>query len=123
MVPQPGTLFTGPLETIPGASSGTISLTVSEDGASITSVGITLTDFECRGVSASSFTKETRGVFPVDKGKIVALVSRIGEIDGRFTSPTEASGRINLRLEILPGQNCKLGIQKWSAKAAGAAPP
>ncbi len=115
--PQPGAVLTGPVEISGKASSGTISLTVSEDGASITSVGITLTDLKCDGFSAGSFTKEAGGEFPAAKGKVAASLSGIGEINGRFTSPTEASGTIELALEIPYAEPCKLGTSNWSAKA------
>ena len=118
VAPQPGAVLTGPFEISDKASSGTISLTVSADGASITSVGITLNDLKCDGFSAGSLTKEGGGTFPVADGKIVASVSGIGKLDGRFTSPTEASGTIDLILEIpFGGGTCKLGAQNWSAKA------
>jgi len=100
VAPQPGTLFTGPLEITAQASSGTISLTVSKQGTAITFVGITLNDLKCEHFSAGTFTKETGGTFPVAGGEVEASPSGIGKIDGRFTSPTEASGTIDLALEI-----------------------
>jgi hypothetical protein len=116
--PRPGAVLTGPIEISGKASGGTISLTVSDDGALITSVAITLTDLKCDGFSAGSLTKEASGVFPAAKGKVVASLSGIGKIDGRFTSPTVASGTIDLALEIPFGGSCELGTLNWSAEAA-----
>jgi len=115
--PQPGAVVTGPIEISGKASSGTISLTVSDDGASIASVKVTLTELKCDGFSAGSLTKEAGGAFPAAKGNVVASLSGIGKIDGRFTSPTAASGTIDLALEIPMGGTCKLGTQNWSAEA------
>jgi hypothetical protein len=117
IAPNPGAILTGPIEISGKASGGTISLTVSEDGASISSVKVTLQDLNCDGFSAGSFTKEAGGDFPVAKGSVVASPSGIGEVKGRFTSPTEASGTIDLVLEIPYDGTCKLGTSDWSAKA------
>ena len=115
--PQPGAVLIGPIQISGKASSGTISLTVSDDGASIVSVKVTLTELKCDGFSAGSLTKEVSGAFPAAKGNVVASLSGIGKIDGRFTSPTAASGTIDLALEIPMGGTCKLGTQNWSAEA------
>jgi hypothetical protein len=116
--PQPGAVLSGPIEISGKASSGTIGLTVSDDGASVTSVKVTLTELKCDGFSAGSLTKEVSGAFAAAKGKVVASLSGIGKIDGRFTSPTAASGTIDLALEIpMGGGTCKLGTQNWSAEA------
>jgi len=115
--PRPGATFSGPIEISEKASSGTIKLTVSEDGASITSVDITLKDLKCNGFSAGSMAKQVRGPFAVIDGNLVASVSGMGEIRGRFASPTQASGTVNLTLEIPFAKPCKLGEWRWSAKA------
>ncbi len=115
--PQPGATLTGAIKISGKATSGTISLTISEDGASITSVGITLMDLTCDGFSAGSMTKKSEAPFPVAQGNIVASPPGLGEIKGRFTSPTEANGTVNLTLEIPFAGTCELGIWDWSAKA------
>jgi len=115
--PRPGAVLTGPIEISGKASGGTISLTVSEDGGSISSVKVTLQNLKCDGFSAGSLTKEAGGVFPVAKGNVNASPSGIGEVKGRFTSPTVASGTIDLVLEIPYDGTCKLGTSNWSAKA------
>lgn len=115
--PQPGANLAGAIEISGKASSATIFLTISEDGSSIASVGIALTDLKCDGFSAGSMLQQLGGPFPVAEGNIVASLSGGGEIMGRFTSPTEASGTINLILEIPFGGTCELGTWDWSAKA------
>ena len=115
--PQPGAILTGPIEISEKASSATIFLSISEDGVSIASVGIALVDLKCDGFSAGSMTQDFGGPFPVAEGDIAASLSGGGEIKGRFTSPTEASGTINLILEIPFGGTCDLGRWDWSAKA------
>jgi hypothetical protein len=94
-----------------------ITLIISEDGASIASVAIAMTDLNCDGLSAGSTTQQLGGPFPVTEGNIAASLSGGGEIKGRFTSPTEASGTINLILEIPFAGTCDLGRWDWSAKA------
>ena len=116
--PKPFAVLTGPIEIREKASSGTITLTVSKDGASITSVNVTLTDFECSPPWAS-YILETRDVSPVAEGNIVVSLSGLGEIKGRFTSPTEASGTIDLAAlgRTFAAGTCELGKSNWSAKA------
>ena len=109
VTPLAGATFTGFVDISGKASSGIISLIVSEDSTSITSVGVTLTDLKCNGFSAGSMTKRTEGNFPITEGKIVASVSGIGEIKGHFTSPDNAIGTINLILvEDILGNNYNL---------------
>jgi len=117
VAPRPGATFTGPIEISGKAGSGTISQNISEDGASITSVAVTLKELKCDGFSAGSMTKEASDSFPVTDGEVVASLSGIGELRGRFSSPTEPSGTINLTLEIPYAGSCKLGTWNWSAKA------
>lgn len=115
--PQPGATLTGAIEISGKASSGTISLTISEDGASVTSVSVTLTDLKCNGFSSGSITKRVDTSLSTAEGIPAAYVDGIGEIEGQFTSPTEASGTIYLVLEIPFVGTCKLGMWNWSAKA------
>jgi len=79
---QPGATFSGPIEISGKASSGAISFAVSEDGASITSVSVTLKDVKCDGMSAGSMETTTSGPFPVTDGKIAAFPFNQGEIIG-----------------------------------------
>jgi len=115
--PQPGAILTGPIEISGKATSGTITLTISEDGSSIASVSIALVELKCDGFSAGSMTQEMGGPFPVAEGNISASLPGGGELKGRFISPTEASGTINLVLEIPLAGTCDLGRWDWSAKA------
>lgn len=117
VAPKPGATFTGPIEISGKASSGTIQFSTSGDGASITSVTVTLKDLKTETFSAGSMTQESRSPFPVTDGNLAASLSGIGEIEGRFTSPTKASGTIDITLEIPFSGPCKLGEWRWSAEA------
>jgi len=120
VAPAPGAIFSGPIEISGKASSGTLIFTVSGDGATITSVSVRLSDAQCDGMSARSMERRAYVSIPVADGSIDSSVGGIGVVEGRFTSPTEASGTIVLRLaDIGPGQTtvCELGEWEWSAEA------
>ena len=117
VAPKSGATFTGSIEISGKASSGTIRFSISGDGASITSVSITLKDLKCDGFSAGSMTQEASGSFIVTKGNFTASPSGIGKLEGRFTSPTEANGTIDITLTIPFSGPCSLGEWRWSAKA------
>jgi hypothetical protein len=115
----PGVTFSGPIAISGTASSGVISLVVSEDRTLITSVGVTLNDIRCGGFSSSKFATMESGQYPVTDGKIAAFPFQQGEVEGQFTSSTEAVGTIHLRLEFtILNQTtvCELGTWKWSTK-------
>jgi len=116
VVPQANGTLTGPIEISGKASSGTITLTVSEDGKSLTFITVLLKDLKCDGFSAGSMTKGVGGTFPVAGGNLNASPSGLGKISGRFTSPTEASGKVDLKMDIPMAAPCELGEWKWSAK-------
>ena len=114
--PKPGAVLTGPIESSENATGGTMTLTVSDDGASITRAKVTLTGVKCRDFPPRSPTTDIRSDFPVTKGNIAISLPRGDQIKGRFTSPTEASGTIDFApYWYHGGQPCELG--KWSAKA------
>jgi len=116
--PQPGAAFAGPIEITGKASSATIAFTISEDGASIVSVGVSLTDVKCDGFSAGNLTQRSQGSFSVAEGRIAISSKSLGEFEGRFLSPTEARGTAKLTLEIpFGGGTCDLGTWDWSATA------
>ena len=115
--PTPGASFSGPVEISGTASSAIISLVVSADGASITSVGVTLNDLKTESFSAGSMTKEVTGSIPIKDGSFSGSLSGLGEIDGRFASPTEASGTVKLNVEIPYSVPADLGEFSWNAKA------
>lgn len=117
VAPKPGVTLTGPIAITGKASGATITLQVSDDGTGIKSVGVTLQDLKCNGFSAGSMTKQVQGSFAISQGQIATSVSGIGEIRGRFTSSTEASGTVKLTLQIPMSGPCELGEFAWSAKA------
>ena len=118
--PTPEWSFSGPIAISEGASSAILHFAVSEDGSSITSVGVTLSNVECDGMLAESMSTASSGRFPITEGEFEVSASGLGELQGRFTSPTEASGVIDLRWEgSVLGQTlvCELGEWDWTATA------
>lgn len=117
VAPKPGATFSGSIEITGKASSATIEFNISGDGASIISVSITLKDLKTDGFSAGSMTKKTSGTFSITGGNFDASLSGIGKMKGGFTSSTQASGKIDLTLDIPFSPAAKLGEWNWSAKA------
>lgn len=117
VAPKGGATFNGRIEISGKASSGTIQFSISEDGASINSVTITLQDLKCDGFSAGSMTQEASGSFAITKGSFTASPSGIGKLEGRFTSPTQVSGTVDITLNIPFSGPCSLGDWRWSAEA------
>ena len=115
--PTPGATFSGPVEISGKASSAIISLVVSADGTSISSVGVTLSDLKTESFSAGSMTKEVTGSIPIKDGSFSGSLSGLGTIEGTFTSPTEASGTVKLSVEIPFSVPADLGELKWTAGA------
>ena len=114
--PEPGATLTGAIDITQAASGGTISLTISGDGASLTSISVTLSDLECDGFSAGSITKTAGASISITEGNFQGSVADIGEIEGEFTSSTVANGTVNLMLEIPFFGTCDLGTWNWSAQ-------
>jgi hypothetical protein len=143
---MPGARFTATFT--PKNGAGLLSFTVSPDGRSLTDVKLELRDAaqlgeytvfrDCEGTSlsgASTFEVDAMSPsFPVANGKIAISDSQIGEIEGIFTSPTQAEGTIRLDFElnrymkdgteyqtyiIMGGSpTCHLGKSSWQAEAA-----
>lgn len=124
--PQPGSSFTGNLEGEKEAGSGTISFDISEDGTAINNLNITLNDSSanCGGASTGTLgfgqlSLPFDGPYLIKEGNFSLVISKSGELKGKFVSPTEASGSINLILEITlfgNAQTCDFGTWNWSAK-------
>jgi hypothetical protein len=123
--PQPGATFTGDIKSSETKDKGTINLIVSEDGTSITQVDVTVMDYspECSGGSISGTDIQTLffyGPFPITESNIEASISKDGKLKGKFTSPTEASGTIDLVTEFSvlgSSMTCDFGTWEWGAKA------
>lgn len=117
VIPKPGATLIGPIEISQYASSGTINFTVSENGDSVISITVTLVDLDVGVFSAGSYSVQSGGSFPITGGAFSASITNTGTIEGQFTSPTEASGTINLKLKIQYAGTFELGTWNWSAKA------
>lgn len=117
VAPTPGATLSGPVDISGKASSAIISLVVSDDGASITSVGATLNDLKTESFSAGSMDKRATTRIPITGGSFSGPVGGLGTIEGKFTSPTEASGTVKLNVEIPFSEPADLGEFSWTASA------
>lgn len=118
--PKAGATFSGPIQIdADKAESAYLSFTISEDGTSITKVGVSFTNFKCEVMSAGSISMNSGGNFPITDGLDLSPLN-IGQIKGRFSSPTKASGTIDLKLKISTGfgsADCDMGTWEWTAEA------
>lgn len=118
--PKAGAMFNGPIQIdADKAETAYLSFTISDDGTSITKVGISFTNFKCEVMSAGSMSMNSGGTFPISNGLDLSP-SNIGQIKGRFTSPTRASGTIDIKLKINTGfgsVECDMGTWEWTAEA------
>jgi hypothetical protein len=142
--PPPGASFSGAIDVGEKASSGAISFKVSEDGASITDLDITLRELKCDGLSAGRVhdylgdmqISITDGKFsasipamgrevenykldtPPSAFPTVASLDNVGQIDGKFSSSTQASGTIKIHMwVVMTDRACELGTFPWKAEA------
>ena len=142
--PQPGASFSGEINTGDKAGSGKLSFVISESGAAITELGISLQNANCNDMismgSVADFQSNpgitiTDGAFegglPAMGGMVtdyrfnppdpfptpVPNPMRVGKIIGRFSTPTTASGTITIYLGAMMtgGVVCELGTFDWSA--------
>ena len=118
--PKAGATFSGPINISPdNAQSATLTFTISDDGTAITKVGVSFTKFKCEAMSAGQISTSSTGNFSIADGFDISP-SSIGEIKGRFTSATRASGTIHLQLKINTGfgtASCDAGTWDWNAEA------
>ena len=114
--PKAGATFSGPIKIdAEKAESAFLTFTISEDGTAVTEVGVSFTNFKCEGMSAGQMSLNIGGNFPISDGLDISP-SNIGQITGRFSSPTKASGTIHLQLGISMG-SLSCGTWDWSAEA------
>ena len=142
--PQPGASFSGEINTDDKAGSGTLSFVISESGAAITELGISLQNANCNdmismgsvadyqsnpGITITDGTFE--GGLPAMGGMVtdyrfnppdpfptpVPDPMTVGKIVGRFSTPRTASGTITIYLGAMMtgGVVCELGTFDWSA--------
>jgi hypothetical protein len=111
--PKPGATFVGKIA-MDTAKSAQINFKISADGQSIESLGFSSTEIKCGGFSAGSTSSNASGQYPVMDGKIEIKSSSIGDITGRFTSPTKAEGSIHVLLDAGMGGSIDCGTWDWS---------
>jgi hypothetical protein len=119
--PQPNAKLAGAIEIGEKAKSATINMELSADGAALSLIGIMITGpFKCSGGASagegSQVTNNSQGPFPIKEGAVAVSLPNVGDFEGRFTAPTEASGTITIK-ELAYLGKCDFGTLKWSAKA------
>ena len=125
-VPAPAASFSGAIDMGDKASSGTLSFKVSEDGASITGVNITLQELKCGGLTIGRIHDNLGGMLiSMRDGGFSASIpamgssqftesqnynltsspfdfptfpdmGSVGQFEGKFSSATHASGTIDM---------------------------
>ena len=95
------------------ADSAEIYLDVSADAANIESVSLTMTNLKCEGFSAGSWMTTVSSQTPITDGEFLFKSDNVGEISGKFTSPTTAEGTIHLA--PFSG-NAECGNWNWTAE-------
>ncbi len=113
VAPQGGAKMHGKID-MDKASSAAISLIVSEDGSSISTVSLSFINLKCEGFSAGSTENSVSGGNPITNGEFQISSDNFGEINGKFTKPTSAEG--TLHLAFFDGK-AECGTWKWSASA------
>lgn len=88
--PLPGATFQGAIETGARAGSGAIDFAVSEDGASIADLGLTLTDVDCDGLTLGSTHDQYGGsLTPIESGRFSGAIPAVGT--GGFSTSSDYS--------------------------------
>ncbi len=113
VTPKAGAVFSGSIE-MESAKTAQISLKVSQDSLSIEQVGLSFTELDCQGFSAGSSMTTVSTMVPITDGSFVYKSDDIGEISGKFTSPTKAEGSAHLAFY---GGQAECGTWNWSVEA------
>ena len=114
--PQPGAELIGPIEMGDKAKMALINLTVSADGSEIASWIVSLEGMQCETTAPDMIVAQQDTPTAIDEGGFEDLKSNIGDLSGKFSSPTEASGTIHLRIDLgLGGEPIECGTWEWSA--------
>lgn len=141
--PAPGASFSGIINMGDKASSGAISFNISEDGASIIDLNIILNELKCDGLSAGRVHDYLGGLLTSIKGgrfsssipavgrevenynldkspsefPTVTSLDTVGQIEGKFSSATKASGTIKIYMWVVfTDRACELGEFPWEAE-------
>ena len=117
--PMAGATYSGTIAVAADkASSATLSFKASDDSTAITSISISMSNVKCKTMSAGSLSQTIQGNFNLDGSNINIQSDQLGEIKGKFTSETEASGTFNIVLKNkIMGATmlCELGTWDWKA--------
>ncbi len=97
--PQPGASFGGPLTLEGQEGSAMLTFQVSEDGKSISYISLMLMSLQCGELNTGITILQETSSLPIDAGVFQGTFSKVGEIEGEFTSPMSAHGQMNLRFD------------------------
>ena len=114
--PQPGAELTGSIEMDDKAKKALIKLTISADGSQISSWIISLEGMQCETNAPNMLVMQADNPIPIDEGAFEDLKSKIGDLSGEFSAPSEAFGTIHLRIDLgLGGEPIECGTWEWTA--------
>ncbi len=147
--PAPGALFGGSIDVGDRAGGGTIGFNIADDGTSISDLSVTLSDVDCDGLSLGYVRDVSSGqLVTIVDGQfsspipamgaarmsesqnyhldvapstfpVVEDMRSVGQIEGEFSSATQANGTITLWMAvIMTDRACELGTFTWSAMAS-----
>ena len=118
--PQPGVVLSGPIEIGDMAKKAVINLTVSEDGSSIASWSVAFEALECETLKTDTLITKEESLTLISQAAFEVTSSKIGELRGQFSAPSQASGTIHLLIDYgLGGEAIECGTWEWSAAESG----
>jgi len=118
--PQPGVALSGPIEMGDMAKKAVINLTVSEDGSSIASWSVAFEALECETFKTDTLVTQEESHTQISEAAFEVTTSKMGDLSGQFSEPSQASGTIHLLIDLgLGGEPIECGTWEWSAAESG----
>lgn len=119
--PEPGIRLTGPIELGDRAKQALITINISPDGKSVSGWGVYFEELECETFTTGTLAMQQHSPQIITEMAFEDQTSNIGDLVGRITSPTTASGTIHLKFDLGFGGTIECGIWNWSAEKSGMA--
>lgn len=114
--PKPGATYAGLIQMGDNATMATINLTISPEGDKISKLGVAFSDLKCDDFAVSNMVTQEDTGFLINEGKFQGSSGKIGEISGKFVSPAEVAGTLDLNLDL--GMMGKYACGKWDWSAS-----
>jgi len=111
--PMPGRAYSGPLLDLEKASSGMLTLTVSQDASMIEKVSIVLMSVECETFSSGMMMQAVTGQYPIRGELLEAEISGIAQVQLQFYTPESVNGQVHVLLDPGTGAVCDIGSTAW----------